>query len=330
MMPSPTPTSDSAATADSPFQVAALYKFVSLPDYESVQQQLITLCKDAGLRGTLLLATEGINGTVAGSPAGIAALRRFLDADERFTDCTWKTSWAQDMPFLRMKVRLKKEIVTMGVPDTDPAAMNGRRVKGEEWNRLIADPDVLVIDTRNQYEVEVGTFPRAVSPETETFREFPQYVQDKLDPAKHKKVAMFCTGGIRCEKATNYMMRQGFEEVYHLDGGILQYLEDMPLEENRWEGECFVFDGRVSVDRELRPGTHTQCHACRHPLTPEERADERFIEGMQCPHCVDRMSPEKKARAAERHKQVQLAKKRGDAHLGQEVIRLPRARSTSE
>ncbi len=304
-----------APSAD-PILVAALYKFTALPDYVELQSRLQELTSAHELRGTLLLAEEGINGTVAGSPQGIAALQAFLDADARFAGYTWKTATAAEMPFWRMKVRLKKEIVTMGVPGTDPTQVNGKRVKGEEWNRLISDPEVLVIDTRNQYEVDVGTFPRAVSPVTDTFREFPQYVKEQLDPAKHKKVAMFCTGGIRCEKATNYMLREGFEEVYHLDGGILQYLEDMPVEENLWDGECFVFDGRVSVDKHLQPGKYTQCHACRHPLTPEDREHPSFEHGVQCIHCHDKLTPEKRARAAERQRQVRLAAERGEQHIG--------------
>ncbi|MEN8719916.1 MAG: rhodanese-related sulfurtransferase [Oceanococcaceae bacterium] len=300
-----------------PVQVAALYIFVPLDDVPALQAQLSALCAQHQLRGTVLLAAEGMNGTVAGTEAGIRALRGFLDADPRLAPCTWKTSWADAMPFWRMKVRLKKEIVTMGVPGTDPAQLNGQRVRGAEWNQLLDDPEVLVIDTRNQYEVDVGTFPGAVSPQTDTFRDFPDYVRNNLDPQQHKKVAMFCTGGIRCEKATNYLLREGFAEVYHLDGGILQYLEDVPTADNRWEGECFVFDGRVSVDKALQPGVHTQCHACRHPLTPEQRADPRFVEGVQCPHCVDRLTPEQKARAAERHRQVTLAAQRGRAHLGE-------------
>lgn len=299
-----------------PIHVAALYKFTPLPDYQDIQKHLQELCNAVGMRGTLLLAAEGINGTVAGTAKAIAALKDYLDADERFAGLSWKVSYSDEMPFWRMKVRLKKEIVTMGIPETDPRELNGKRVKGAEWNRLIQDPEVLVIDTRNQYEFDVGTFPRAISPVTDTFREFPEYVKEQLDPDKHKKVAMFCTGGIRCEKATNYMLRQGFEDVYHLDGGILQYLEDMPIDENLWEGECFVFDGRVSVDKQLNPGQHTQCHACRHPLTPEEREHASFEEGIQCIHCADKRTDEQKARAAERQRQVRLAEQRGEHHIG--------------
>ena len=303
-----------APTGD--IRVVALYKFTPIEDPAALQAELQSLCTQAGLHGTLLVAEEGLNGTVAGPSAGIQNLLDALQADGRFEGLSCKESWTDTPPFWRMKVRLKKEIVTMGVPGTDPARLNGTRVRGEEWNALLDDPEVVVIDTRNQYEVDVGSFPGAVSPNTQSFREFPAFADTQLDPRQHRKVAMFCTGGIRCEKSTHYLLSQGFAEVYHLDGGILQYLEDMQQKDNRWQGECFVFDGRVSVDKALQPGRHTQCHGCRHPLTPEERADPRFEEGICCPHCIDSLTAEKRARAAERHKQVLLAEARAEQHLG--------------
>lgn len=299
--------------------ILALYQFAELPGFADLQEPLRSLCEAKELQGTLLLAAEGINGTVAGSRAGLEALLSYLHAQVGLQQINAKWSTAQSMPFLRMKVRLKNEIVTMGVPGTDPRAFNGRRVRGEQWNALLDDPEVLVIDTRNDYEVDVGTFPGAIAPHTEHFREFPQFVAEHLDPQKHRKVAMFCTGGIRCEKATHHLLKSGFAEVYHLDGGILQYFEDMPAQENRWQGECFVFDGRVSVDKELRPGSYTQCHACRHPLSPAERDDRRFEPGVSCPHCADRIDEHKKARLAERERQMQLAEERQQRHLGQKI-----------
>nr|MBV6629461.1 rhodanese-related sulfurtransferase [Oceanococcus sp. HetDA_MAG_MS8] len=301
--------------------ILALYQFAELPGFADLQEPLRSLCEEQELQGTLLLAAEGINGTVAGSRPGLEALLGYLSDELGLNQISVKWSTAESMPFLRMKVRLKNEIVTMGVPGTDPLALNGRRVRGPEWNALLDDPEVLVIDTRNDYEIDVGTFPGAISPHTEHFREFPSFVKDHLDPQKHRKVAMFCTGGIRCEKATHHLLKSGFAEVYHLDGGILQYFEDMPREDNRWEGECFVFDGRVSVDKELRPGSYTQCHACRHPLSPAERNDRRFEAGVSCPHCADRIDEDKKARLAERERQMQLAEARQQRHLGQKIQR---------
>jgi UPF0176 protein len=221
------------------------------------------------------------------------------------------------MPFYRMKVRLKKEIVTLGVPGISPSKKVGRYVAPEDWNALIADPDVLLIDTRNTYEYDIGSFKGAVDPHTTTFREFPEYVKNNLDPAKHKKVAMFCTGGIRCEKASAFMLEQGFEDVYHLQGGILKYLEKVPASESLWQGECFVFDQRVAVGHGLALGEYDQCHACRHPVSPEEKARDQYMEGISCPYCYDKLSEEKRASAAERQRQVELAAQRGLAHIGE-------------
>lgn len=296
--------------------VAALYKFAKLPDYRDMQSSVLDFCVTQGLKGTLLLAAEGINGTVAGTREGIDALIAFLRADARLADLEHKESYTGEMPFYRMKVRLKKEIVTLGVPGIDPNEKVGIRVAPEDWNALISDPDVVLIDTRNGYEYDIGTFRGAVDPGTDTFREFPDYVSKNLDPAKHKKVAMFCTGGIRCEKATSFMLEQGFEEVYHLQGGILKYLEKIPAEKSLWEGECFVFDQRVAVGHGLALGEYGQCHACRYPVSPQEKASPKYQEGISCPHCFDSLTEEKRVSSAERQKQVELALKRGTAHIG--------------
>lgn len=304
------------------FIVAALYKFAKLNDYKTIQPALLAFCLDHDIKGTLLLAEEGINGTVAGSRENIDALLAYLKQDPRLVDLEHKESHAIEMPFFRMKVRIKKEIVTLGVEGIDPNYVVGTYVKPEDWNALISDPDVTLIDTRNDYEYGIGTFKGAIDPKTETFREFPQYVKDNLDKTKHKKVAMFCTGGIRCEKASAYMIEQGFEEVYHLQGGILKYLEEVPKEESLWEGECFVFDQRVAVKHGLEIGDYDQCHACRHPLSPEEMNSAHYVAGVSCPHCFDKLTEDKRARVTERQKQMALAKKRGEAHIGKVIKKL--------
>lgn len=296
--------------------VAALYKFAKLPDYRALQNPILACCEANGIKGTLLLAQEGINGTVAGSRADIDALLAFLRSDARLATLEHKESLTDEMPFYRMKVRLKKEIVTLGVPGIDPNEKVGTYVAPEDWNALISDPDVLVVDTRNDYEYDIGTFRGALDPKTTTFREFPAYVKQNLDPAKHKKVAMFCTGGIRCEKATAFMLEQGFEDVYHLQGGILKYLEKIPAEQSLWEGECFVFDQRVAVGHGLSVGQHDQCRSCRYPISPEDKASLKYQEGVSCPRCFDTLSEEKRARAMERQRQVALALQRGKQHIG--------------
>jgi UPF0176 protein len=296
--------------------VAALYKFASLPDYKERQAALFDFCVAQGLFGTLLLAEEGINGTVAGSREGIDALIAHLHADVCFADLEHKESYADEMPFTRMKVKLKKEIVTLGVAGINPNNTVGTYVDPEDWNALIADPDVILIDTRNGYECDIGTFRGAIDPKTTNFREFPEYVNQHLDPTKHKKVAMFCTGGIRCEKASSLMVQQGFEQVYHLKGGILKYLEKIPPSESLWEGECFVFDQRISVGHGLKIGEYEQCHGCRHPVSPEDKASKQFILGVSCPHCFSNQSEEKRQRFIERQKQAELALKRGEVHIG--------------
>ena len=297
--------------------VAALYKFVRLEDHEALREPLLTLMMDSDVRGTLLLANEGINGTISGPRAGINAVLDWLRSDARLADLEHKESFHDEHPFLRTKVKLKKEIVTMGVEGIDPNRTVGTYLSPEQWNEVISDPETILIDTRNDYEVEVGTFKGAINPHTQTFREFPDYVKDTLDPAKHKKVAMFCTGGIRCEKSTAYLKEQGFEEVYHLKGGILKYLEETPKERSLWEGECFVFDERVTVDHDLNPGEYDQCHACRRPISEQDQQSSLFQLGVSCPHCYDESSPEQKARFAERQKQIELARARGQAHRGQ-------------
>ena len=296
--------------------VAAMYKFVSLPDYVEIHSRLLPHMVENDVKGTLLLAEEGINGTVAGSREAINSLLEFLKQDERFDGLSYKESITEEMPFMRTRVKLKKEIVTMGIPGTDPTTLNGQRVDPKDWNELISDPEVILIDTRNDYEIGIGTFKNAISPETETFREFPDYVKQNLDPEKHKKVAMFCTGGIRCEKSTNYLLTQGFEEVFHLNGGVLKYLEEIPQEESLWEGECFVFDGRVSVDHNLEEGLYEQCFACRMPLSEEERESDKYQKGIACPHCYDKVSDEQRERFAERQRQIEFSKSRNEEHLG--------------
>jgi UPF0176 protein len=304
--------------------VAALYKFFAFADYRDWQEPLRAHMDELGVRGTLLLADEGINGTISGPRASVEALMDWLRADERMRDnLEYKESIADEHPFLRAKVKLKREIVTLGVDGVDPVCTVGTYLEPREWNRVISEPDTVVIDTRNVYEYEVGTFRGALNPNTASFREFPAFVRQHLDPERHRKVAMFCTGGIRCEKATGYLLEQGFEEVYHLRGGILQYLEEMPREESLWEGECFVFDERVTVDHDLQPGEHEQCHACRRPVSEADRGSPLFRRGVSCPHCYGEYTEEQRRRFAERRKQILLARRRGEQHLGVD----PRQRS---
>ena len=299
--------------------VCAMYKFVRLENFQELRQPLQQTMEDSGVKGTLLLAEEGINGTVAGSREGIDNVLAWLKQDPRLADISYKESFDDSMPFYRTKVKLKKEIVTMGVEGIDPRQVVGTYVKPKDWNALITDPEVFVVDTRNDYEIQIGTFEGAVNPNTETFREFPDYVAKNMDPAKHKKVAMFCTGGIRCEKSTAFMKEQGFEEVYHLEGGILKYLEEVPEEETTWQGDCFVFDNRVAVNHKLEKSIYDQCHACRMPITEEEMQSERYEQGISCPHCFDTVTDEQRARFAERQKQIELARQRGEEHIGSEA-----------
>lgn len=301
------------------YVVCALYKFVSLPNFKEIRQPLLEVMEANEVRGTLLLAAEGINGTVAAKREGIDTLLAWLDAQPGLDNIVSKESYDETCPFYRTKVKLKKEIVTMGVEGIDPLKVVGSYVKPQDWNALISDPDVVVVDTRNDYEIEIGTFKHAIDPNTKTFREFPEWAEKNLDPVKNKKVAMFCTGGIRCEKSTAYMKEQGFDEVYHLEGGILKYLEEVPKEESLWEGECFVFDNRVAVDHDLQKGQYDQCHACRMPITEEEKQKPEYEEGVSCHHCIDNVTEEQRARFAERQKQMKLAQERGEGHIGHEA-----------
>ena len=301
--------------------VCALYKFVTLDEHEALRAPLLELMAEHEIRGTLLLASEGINGTVAGPRAAIDALLAHLKADPRLADLDHKESLDDENPFYRAKVRLKQEIVTLGVEGIDPRRSVGTYVEPEEWNDLISDPDTVLIDTRNEYEIGIGTFRNAVNPNTETFREFPEYVKQHLDPAQNKKVAMFCTGGIRCEKSTAYLKQLGFENVYHLKGGVLKYLEEVPEEKSMWEGECFVFDNRVSVGHGLVKGGHDQCHACRVPITEEDKLSPLYEKGVSCPRCHAAYTAERKARFKERERQITLARDRGENHIGDDANR---------
>jgi len=301
------------ANNDATIVVSAFYKFVAMPDFESFRDLLLDVCDQADMRGSILLAPEGINGTVAGSRPSTSVLFDWLRADDRLADLEVKESYTQDMPFLRMKVRLKREIVTFRQP-VDPTTRVGTYVEPAKWNDVISDPDVLVIDTRNEEEVALGTFANAVDPGTESFTEFADYVAT-LDPEEHPKVAMFCTGGIRCEKASSYMLDKGFVEVLHLKGGILQYLEDVDPAESLWRGECFVFDERVTVDHALEPGDYTLCRGCRRALAHEDRQHPSYEEGVSCEACIGDLTEARADRLRERHRQVQLAEDRGMAHL---------------
>lgn len=298
------------------YLVAAFYKFVTLPDYQDMQPVLLQRCQDLGLLGTILLAEEGINGTISGSKKSIRRLFERLREDNRLTDVHYKESWASTQTFHRMKVRLKKEIVSLGVNGVDPNRIVGKHIKPEDWNALISRDDVRVIDTRNDYEHELGTFAGAEDPQTGSFREFPEWVANNLDPDSDQHVAMFCTGGIRCEKSTSYLLEKGFKNVYHLDGGILNYLETIDRENSLWQGECFVFDNRVSVDHDLAAGDFELCPACRMPLNEEDRKSPLFELHVSCPRCHDRISEKKRAGLLERARQVKLAKDRGGRHIG--------------
>jgi len=299
--------------------VAALYRFAALPDFVALKDPLYQLMIEHEVRGTLLLAKEGINGTIAGSRQGIDRILDWLKSDPRFANLEAKESYVDTPPFYRTKVKLKKEIVTMGVEGIDPKDIVGTYVEPADWNALIADPEVLVLDTRNKYEVDIGSFENAINPETDSFRELPAYVEKHLDPVKHKKVAMFCTGGIRCEKSTAFLKRQGFNEVYHLKGGILKYLEEVPETESKWRGECFVFDNRVTVNHQLEKGQYDQCHACRRPITEDDKQSPHYKKGVSCHHCYQSHSVQQRQRYQERERQIELAKRRGEAHMGHSV-----------
>ncbi|MEO1537380.1 MAG: rhodanese-related sulfurtransferase [Pseudomonadota bacterium] len=298
------------------FVVAALYKFTPLADPAALKAPLAKLCCAKNVKGTLLLASEGINGTIAGSREAIDEVLAHIRALPGCTDIEWKESGATEMPFQRMKVRLKREIVTMGQPNVDPTAAVGTYVSPTEWNSLIARDDVVTIDTRNDYEVAIGTFNGAIDPQTRSFGEFPDWWKANAERFSDKKIAMFCTGGIRCEKATNFLLAQGVENVFHLKGGILKYLEDVPEKDSRWSGECFVFDGRVSVGHGLEEGPYDLCYACRRPVSEADRARPEFEPGVSCHQCTDEYSNADRERFRERQRQITIAKSRGTHHLG--------------
>ena len=315
------------------FLTAALYQFVSLPDHALLRDPLFEFCQARGIKGTLLLAAEGINGTIAGPEAAVRELLVHLRADPRLARLAHKESWSEKEPFYRLKVKLKKEIVTLGVDGIDPNRMAGQYVRPQDWNQLIQDPDVVLIDTRNDYEVQVGTFEGAINPETRSFSQLPQWVEKEMQPGgrlaerdgRKPRVAMFCTGGIRCEKSTAFMRTKGFEEVFHLEGGILKYLESVPAEHSTWNGECFVFDERVSVGHDLQPGHFQLCRSCRHPLSDEDKQSPLFQDGVSCPRCHDSLTPEQRRKFSERQRQMALARARGERHIG-----VPRGRKTSD
>ncbi len=298
------------------YVIAALYQFTRFDDPAALRGPLLDLCLARGVRGTLLLAHEGINGTIAGTRDAIDVVLAHIRTLPGCAALDWKESTARDEPFNRMKVRLKREIVTLGQPDVDPRAAVGHYVEPAEWNELISAPDVVVIDTRNDYEVAIGTFQGAVDPGTRSFRDFPAWWEENRARFHNKRIAMFCTGGIRCEKSTNYLLGLGESEVFHLKGGILKYLEEVPAGESLWRGECFVFDGRVSVGHGLREGPHELCHACRQPILPADKARPEYERGVSCHLCVEQTTDEQKARFRERQKQVDLAAARGKRHIG--------------
>jgi UPF0176 protein len=306
------------------YLTAALYKFVALPDFAEMQAPLLDFCLERDVKGTLLLAQEGINGTIAGMPDDVHAVLAYLRRDARLADLTHKESFSAKPPFYRMKVKLKREIVTLGVPGVDPTKMAGQYVKPEDWNALISDPNVIVVDTRNDYEVTIGTFKGALNPKTKSFSELPAWVRQEASLREKPKVAMFCTGGIRCEKSTAFLRSEGFDDVYHLEGGILKYLETVPPEASLWQGECFVFDERVSVGHGLVPGEYEFCRACRMPISAEDKASALFEPGVSCPHCHGQKTEAQKTALAERQRQVELAQRRNQRHIGVRVTRKPK------
>jgi len=287
------------------WKVAALYRFTPLEDLPQLQAEVKAACLEYGICGTLLLAPEGINGTIAGAPDGLDAIMALLDRKCGVMQGEVKYSAAEDKPFMRMKVRLKKEIVTLRAPEADPSKCAGTYVTPEQWNELMNDPEMVVIDTRNAYETKIGMFKGALDPETDSFTEFKDFVKEKLDPQKQKKIAMYCTGGIRCEKASAYMKAHGFEEVYHLKGGILKYLEAIPADQSLWEGSCFVFDKRVAIDHGLAESEHELCYGCREPLGATELSHPAYEPGVSCPHCIDSLTPERAKALRMRHQQME-------------------------
>lgn len=308
------------AASNLPVTVAALYKFASFDDPAILQGPLFALCQERGVCGTLLLAREGVNGTIAGDAEGIAAVVAHVRSLPGCADLDVKYSGALEKPFHRIKVRIKREIVTLGVEGVDPVGQVGQYLDPAEWNEVISDPDVILIDTRNDYEVAIGTFRGAIDPKTRTFREFPAWFDahraEFEAEGRTPKVAMFCTGGIRCEKSTAFVRSRGIEDVYHLKGGILRYLEEMPEEKSLWDGECFVFDERVSVGHGLRLGSHELCRGCRRPVSEADRQSSLFVDGVSCPACHDETDESRRSRFAERQRQIELAEMRGMSHIG--------------
>ena len=292
------------------------YKFVHFPNYISFQSKTLDFCVERNIKGTILLAEEGVNGAVVGAKKNIYELLNFLKIDNRFSDITHKESYSEEIPFHRMRVKLKKEIVSLGQANINLNDRSGIRVDPKNWNILLADPDVVLVDVRNDYEYQIGTFKDAISPKTTNFREFPTFVKEKLNTKKNKKIAIFCTGGIRCEKASSYMLSKGFENVYQLNGGILKYMDEIETDKSLWEGECFVFDSRVSVDSELAEGSYEQCYACRQPLSEKELQSNLYQKGISCPYCINETSDAQRASFRERQQQVELAEKRNEKHIG--------------
>ncbi|MBH66917.1 MAG: hypothetical protein CMM58_01040 [Rhodospirillaceae bacterium] len=314
-------SNNTASTIDnSDFLVATFYKFISLQRQDLLRKRLHDLCSNSGVLGTILLAPEGINGTIAGASKEIHLIFSWLQRQPRFYDLNVKYSTSPYLPFHRLKIRLKKEIVTMGQSKIAPGSSVGIYVKPNDWNNLIEAPGTILVDTRNDYEVEIGSFKNALNPHTTSFREFPTWVRSTLEKMpntnKFSKIAMFCTGGIRCEKATSYMKQLGYREVYHLEGGILKYLEEVPKSESLWNGECFVFDQRVSVQQDLIPGNYQMCHACRMPLSENDIKSKQYLPGISCPKCAEKHTSNQKRRFRDRQKQMELAKIRGQQHLG--------------
>jgi UPF0176 protein len=301
------------------YSVFALYKFFDFDDFQEWQNKLKTHCKSSGIKGTILLSPEGINGTVAGPRQSLEDLAALLKTDDRMDDLVIKMSESPEMPFLRMKVKLKKEVIPMGRPTPKPSEVTGTFVKPEDWNDLISDPDVILIDTRNDYEVRLGTFKGAIDPKTENFSDFPAFIEKQKELKPETKVAMFCTGGIRCEKASAYMLDEGFEEIFQLKGGILNYLETVPQDKSLWEGDCFIFDNRVALDHDLEPTDHDLCFGCREPVAPDEKSHPNYEAGVSCMRCAGSHDEKKLANLRQRQMQLELAKSRNEPHIGDEA-----------
>ncbi|MDG2001553.1 MAG: rhodanese-related sulfurtransferase [Alphaproteobacteria bacterium] len=300
--------------------IISFYKFVTILDLEKLKIQIENICLMFETKGTILIAPEGINGTIEGSKDNIEKFLETLKNDKNFSDIIPKYSYSSKDSFNRMKVRLKKEIVTIGNTEVNPNKYIGKYIEPNDWNELISDPNTILIDTRNEYEVAIGTFKGAINPKTKSFRDLPNWIKNNLENVdnnyKNKKIAMFCTGGIRCEKSTSYLVQKGFTNVSHLKGGILKYLENIPKKESLWDGECFVFDQRVSVAEKLKPGSYFMCHGCRMPLKPEDTKLKSYIHGVSCKYCHNKKSAESKKRYADRQKQINLALERGEKHIG--------------